>query len=44
MESRQEHSTTPRLVRAGCCKGADIRRLFAMLLHQYGNVSIAEVK
>jgi hypothetical protein len=40
----QSNSTTPRLVRTARCEGADIKRLFAMLLRQYGNVSIAEVK
>lgn len=36
-------STTPRLVFKGRCQGADIKRLFAILLRQHGNVSIAEV-
>ncbi len=37
-------STTPRVVRSGRCEGRDIKPLFAMLLRQYGNVSVKEVK
>jgi len=44
MDTRHLDSTTPRLVRAGRCEGRDIERLFQMLLRQYGNVSVAEVK
>ena len=44
MDTRHLDSTTPRLVRSGHCKGADIKRWFAILLRHYGNVSIAEVK
>jgi len=44
MDTRHIHSTTPRLVRAGRCQGADLKAFFAMLLRQYGNISIAEVK
>ena len=39
----QVNSTT-RLVISGRCQGADIKRWFAILLRQYGNVSIGEVK
>jgi hypothetical protein len=38
------NSTTPRLVFSGRCEGADIKRLFAILLRHHGNVSIAEVR
>ena len=38
------NSTTPRIVFKGRCQGADIKRWFAILLRQCGNVSIAEVK
>lgn len=34
----------PRLVIKGHCEGADIKRLFAILLRHHGNVSIAEVR
>ncbi len=44
MDTRHIHSTTPRLVHAGRCEGRDIKALFATLLRQYGNISIAEVK
>jgi len=44
VETRQVDSTTPRLVVSGHCEGADVKRLFAILLRHYGNVSIAEVK
>jgi len=44
MDTRQVDSTTPRLVKSGRCEGADIKRLFAILLSVHGNVSIAEVK
>lgn len=40
----QVNSTTPRLVFKGRCKGEDIARWFAILLRQYGNVRVAEVK
>jgi hypothetical protein len=40
----QSKSTTTRIVFSARCEGADIKRLFAMLLRQYGNVSIAEVR
>ena len=39
----QSDSNTPRLVFSARCQGADIKRLFAILLRQYGNVSIGEV-
>jgi len=39
-----KESNTVRVVRSGRCEGRDIKRLFAMLLRQYGNVSVAEVK
>ena len=38
------NSTTPHLVFNGRCQGADIRRWFAILLRQYGNIPIMEVK
>ncbi len=38
-----ENCNTPRLVFSGHCEGADIKRLFAILLRHHGNVSIAEV-
>jgi len=44
MDSKQLQSNTPRVVRAGYCAGCDIKPLFAMLLRQFGNVSIAEVR
>jgi len=40
----QSNSTTARLVFSGRCEGADIKRLFAILLRHHGNVSIVEVK
>lgn len=33
-----------RVVRSGRCEGKDIKPLFQMLLRQFGNVSIGEVK
>jgi hypothetical protein len=44
MKPLHSNSTTPRLVFSARCEGADIKPLFAMLLRQYGSVSIAEVK
>lgn len=35
---------TPRLVIKGRCKGEDVARWFAILLRQYGNVSIEKVR
>ena len=36
--------TTSRLIISGHCNGASLSGVFAILLRQYGNVSIAEVK
>jgi len=44
MDIKQVNSSTPRLVRKAECEGKDIKPLFAILLRQYGNVSVAEVK
>jgi len=41
MDTKKD-SSTPRLVVSGRCEGADIARLFAILLRDRGNVSIAE--
>jgi hypothetical protein len=43
MDTKKD-SNTPRLVVSGHCEGRDVARLFAILLRDRGNVSVAEVR